>query len=172
MEFAPDRYRYILERPMKDAPGERWVYNGGATALLGRLIATGAGEPLLSYARVKLFEPLGIEDLEWVEGADGEPAAASGLRMRPRDLAKIGQLVLNRGTWDGVHVVSEAWLKTSHYPHAAIGKGTHYGYQWWLTALSSGEDKASARASGRSCRACGRPAPTSRNCRTCSTAWR
>jgi len=139
MEFAPDRYRYILERPMKDAPGERWVYNGGATALLGRVIASGVEKPLLSYAREKLLEPLGIEDVEWVEGADGEPAAASGLRMRPRDLAKIGQLVLNRGTWDGKRIISEAWLETAHSPHAEIGGGTEYGYQWWLTALPSGE---------------------------------
>jgi CubicO group peptidase (beta-lactamase class C family) len=139
MEFAPDRYRYILERPVKSAPGERWVYNGGATALLGRLIATGAGKPLLSYAREKLFNPLGIEDVEWVEGADGQPAAASGLRLRPRDLAKIGQLVLNRGSWDGRRVVPEAWLEASHSPQAEIGGEMRYGYQWWLSELPSGE---------------------------------
>ncbi|WP_207484750.1 serine hydrolase domain-containing protein [Arenibaculum pallidiluteum] len=139
MELAPDRYRYILDRPMKDSPGERWAYNGGATALLGRLIAMGAGKPLLSYAREKLFGPLGIEDVEWVEGADGEPAAASGLRMRPRDLAKIGQLVLNGGTWDGRRIVSEAWLQASHSPHAEIGGKMRYGYHWWLSALPGGE---------------------------------
>jgi CubicO group peptidase (beta-lactamase class C family) len=140
MEFAPDRYRYILERPIKDNPGERWVYNGGATALLGRLIATGAQATLLSYARKNLFEPLEIENVEWVEGADGEPAAASGLRLQPRDLAKIGQLVLNGGAWSGNRIVPAAWLETSLSSHAEIGKGTRYGYHWWLTTLPSGEN--------------------------------
>jgi CubicO group peptidase (beta-lactamase class C family) len=139
MELAADRYRYILDRPMKDPPGKRWVYNGGATALLGRLIAKGSGEPLLSYARAKLFGPLGIEDVEWVEGADGEAAAASGLRMRPRDLASIGQLILDRGRWKGRQIVPEAWLRVAHAPHTEIGRGLRYGYQWWLTDLPSGE---------------------------------
>ena len=93
----------------------------------------------LSYAREKLFDPLGIQDVEWVEGADGEPAAASGLRMLSRDLAKIGQLVLNRGTWDGKRVIPEARLEAAHSPHAEIGGGTEYVYQWWLTTLPGGE---------------------------------
>lgn len=139
MELAPDRYGYIFARPMRDAAGERWVYNGGATALLGRLIATGAGKPLLSYARETLFNPLGIDDVEWVEGADGEPAAASGLRLRPRDLAKVGQLILNRGRWDGRRIVPDAWLDASHAPQVEIGTDLSYGYQWWLTTLPGGE---------------------------------
>lgn len=53
--------------------------------------------PLLAYACEKVFEPLGIADVEWVAGSDGELAAASGLRMRPRDLARIGQPVPDRG---------------------------------------------------------------------------
>ena len=97
MELAPDRYRYVLGRPIVSAPGERWVYSGGATALLARLIVQGSGQPLLDYARETLFAPLGITDAEWVAGRDGEAAAASGLRLRPRDLAKLGQVVPRPG---------------------------------------------------------------------------
>ncbi len=89
MDRAADRYRYVLERPFVTQPGSRWNYNGGATALLAHLISRGTGRPLLDYAREKLFKPLGITDVEWIADSGGEPIAASGLRMRPRDLAKI-----------------------------------------------------------------------------------
>src|SRR5260221_3221417 len=68
MEMAPDRYRFILDRPIVAAPGTRWIYSGGAVALLGRLIAKGAGKTLPEFARESLFEPLGIEAFEWAEG--------------------------------------------------------------------------------------------------------
>jgi CubicO group peptidase (beta-lactamase class C family) len=97
MEFAADRYRFVLERPLVAPPGSRRVHNGGAAAVLGHLIARGTGERLHDFARARLFGPLGILETEWVAGSNGEPAAASGLRMRPRDLARIGQLVLRRG---------------------------------------------------------------------------
>ncbi len=135
MELAPDRYRYVLERPIVSAPGERWVYNGGATALLARLIAKGSGQPLFDYAREALFAPLGIADAEWIAGRDGEAAAASGLRLRPRDLAKLGQLVLNRGLWGDRQLVPEAWLAKSFEARAEVEGGLEYGYHWWLGRL-------------------------------------
>lgn len=138
MERAPDRYRYVLDRPLAHRPGERWVYCGGATALLAKIIADGTGEPLLAYAREKLFAPLGVDDVEWVEGSDGEPAAASGLRMRPRDLARIGQLILNRGQWRGARIVSENWLDVALSARIDTGEGLSYGYQWWLPMPESG----------------------------------
>ena len=132
MEMAADRYRFILERPIVAEAGSRWVYNGGATALLAHLIAKGTGRPLFEFAREKLFEPLGIADVEWVSGTNGEPAAASGLRMRPRDLAKIGQLVLNQGRWGNRQVVPAGWLEASFSSRVPTGDGLEYGYQWWL----------------------------------------
>jgi CubicO group peptidase (beta-lactamase class C family) len=135
MEMAPDRYRYVLEQPIVAAPGTRWIYSGGATALLARLIAVGTGMRLLDYARDRLLTPIGITDVEWIEGADGEPAAASGLRLRPRDLTAIGQLVLDKGKLGGKTVVPKAWLKRSFAPHADTGEGLAYGYQWWLGKL-------------------------------------
>ncbi len=71
MERAADRYRFALDRPMVNEPGDWWTYNGGATALIGKLIANGAGVPIDAYAKKKLFTPLGIDRFEWVAGADG-----------------------------------------------------------------------------------------------------
>jgi CubicO group peptidase (beta-lactamase class C family) len=92
MENAPDRNRFILERPFVAAPGERWIYSGGAVALLGHLIAKGFRRTLPDFARQALFAPLGITTFEWAEGQDGIASAASGLRPRPRDLLRIGNL--------------------------------------------------------------------------------
>ena len=85
MERAPDRYRFVLEQPVREAPGSRWGYNGGATALLGRIIARGVGAALPDHAETVLFGPLGIAQFEWIRGQDGAPSAASGLRLTPRN---------------------------------------------------------------------------------------
>lgn len=132
MERSDDRYRYILERPIATEPGSRFTYSGGATALLAHLVSRGSGKPLIDYAREKLFTPLGIDQSSWTPGFNGEAAAASGLRLTARDLARIGQMVLNGGRWGGQQVVAEAWLKDSFVKHVASEDGLFYGYQWWL----------------------------------------
>lgn len=93
MERAADRYRFVLDRPMVTEPGTTWTYNGGAVALIAKLIADGAGQDIDAFARMRLFDPLGIQNYVWVRGADGVPSAASGLRLTARDLAKIGVMI-------------------------------------------------------------------------------
>jgi CubicO group peptidase (beta-lactamase class C family) len=132
MEFAPDRHRFALDRPVVGEPGLRYVYNGGATALIGRLIAKGTGRDLAEFARESLFDPLGIGRTEWHRGRDGVPMAASGLRMTPRDLARIGQMVLAGGRWESRQMVPAAWLADMHEAQAVIEAGRDYGYQWYL----------------------------------------
>ncbi len=127
MEEAPDRYRYVLERPFTAEPGLTWHYCGGATTLLGSLIAKGTGRPLEEYARTALFEPLGIT-FEWSTGADGVALAPAGLRLRPRDLAAIGQLVLEGGR----DVVPGTWIEELLKPRIKIDEGFEYGYQWYV----------------------------------------
>jgi CubicO group peptidase (beta-lactamase class C family) len=132
MEAAPDRFRFILERPILIEPGSKWIYCGGATALLGRLIAKGTGEPLLAYCRRVLFDPLDFGPAEWTTGWDGEPHTASGLRLLPRDLLKVGQLVLANGTWNGREIVPSDWVKRITTPVIAIDASRSYGYQWYM----------------------------------------
>lgn len=133
MDDAKDRYRFVLDRPMVEPPGERWVYNGGATAVIAGLITKGSGKSIDDYANEKLFAPLGIERFEWFLGTDGIPSAASGLRLSARDLAKIGQLVVDEGRWQGKQIVPANWLRQSLEPRTNVPYGNmRYGYFWWL----------------------------------------
>ncbi len=132
MERAEDRYRFVLERAVVAPPGSRWTYSGGCSALLGGLIARGTSQPLDAFATEALFAPLGITDFAWARGPDGIHSAASGLRLTPRDLARIGQLVLDEGRWEGRQLVPEAWLRASHQAAIATGDGLEYGRQWFL----------------------------------------
>lgn len=136
MNNAADRYRYVLERPIVERPGERWTYNGGATALLARLIEKGTGQQLHEFARKSLFEPLQIENTEWRRGTDGEPIAASGLRLTPRDLARIGAMILAGGSWNGMQVVPPEWLAASFTSAISMPDGQRYGYQWYLSTIA------------------------------------
>ncbi|WP_414831765.1 serine hydrolase domain-containing protein [Afifella sp. YEN Y35] len=145
MEMAPDRYRYVLEQPIREPPGGSWIYSGGAVALLGKLIETGTAMKLDAFAKEKLFAPLGIENVEWIAGADGEPSAASGLRLTLPDLAKIGQMVADGGRYKGKQIVPSDWLALSFQPRAQVNETTQYGYLWYL---AGGKDRIIAIAVG------------------------
>jgi CubicO group peptidase (beta-lactamase class C family) len=131
MMDAPDRHRYVLEQPSVRPAGAAYNYNGGLTALLVEVLQKASGQPIDVFANATLFEPLGIQDVEWIGYPDGSKHAG-GLRMRPRGLAKIGQFVLNGGVWNKSQIVSKAWINESTSPYVH-GEGLFfYGYQWWL----------------------------------------
>jgi len=138
MELSPDRYRYVLDRPMVDEPGVKWTYNGGCTALLGQLIAKGTGDKLPDYARRVLFDPMGFGPTEWSNGLKGEAAAASGLRLRPPDLLRIGQMVLAGGAWQGRQIVPAKWLEQSTTRTVVIDGPFGYGWHWYLLTPPGG----------------------------------
>lgn len=146
MEYADDRYRYILQQAITDEPGERWNYSGGAAALVGKIISRAAGKPLHAYAAERLFKPLAISDYTWIQGEDGESSAASGLRLRAPDLAKIGQLVADAGRYKGQRIVSEQALERMLQPRVAIEPNFQYGHFWYL--LGPGERPAVVAAFG------------------------
>ncbi|SJZ34037.1 CubicO group peptidase, beta-lactamase class C family [Enhydrobacter aerosaccus] len=130
---ASDPVRYVLQQPFSTAPGQTYNYDGGNTALLGATVARKTGKRLDDYAAEKLFAPLGIADFEWkAMPGSGQLAFASGLRLRARDTAKLGQLLLADGTWQGKRVLPAGWVKESTTPRIN-GEGLYfYGYQWWL----------------------------------------
>jgi len=144
--FEADPIRYVLSKPIAVAPDTVWVYNGGGTELLGNIIARTSGMPLEAFAREFLFNPLGVSDFEWkTYPKNGRIAAAAGLRLRPRDAAKIGQLLLSDGAWNGRQVIPPDWLMQSVIPRfQAVGYfgGTlFYGYQWWMgRSLAEGKE--------------------------------
>jgi len=147
MELAPDRYRYVLERPVVAPPGESWTYCGGATALLGKLIADGTGQALEAYGGEKLFAPLGVEQFHWMAGEDGVASPASGLRLTPRDLARVGELVLADGAWGGRQLVPASWISEMLKPRLRTAWGAEYGYHWYLDTVA-GHRTASAMGNG------------------------
>jgi CubicO group peptidase (beta-lactamase class C family) len=132
MEEAPDPYRYIFSRPFVAEPGARWIYGAAAPELIGKLIQKGTGRSLPDFARAALFDPIGVGATVWTDGSNGEPAAASGLRMTPRDFARVGQLILNRGQWEGRPVVPAEWLEKSFQPYLAADEFRRYGYFWYV----------------------------------------
>lgn len=131
---------YVFDRPMAAPAGTQFNYNGGNTAVLAQLLAERVGMTLPEYARKQLFEPLGITDWEWVDDYRGRPLAFAGVRLRPRDLARIGQLVLQHGQWHGRQLVPAEWIAESTRPHIDTGiePGLQYGYQWWLGKVRVG----------------------------------
>ena len=139
MERAKDRYRYVLDRPMVTEPGTRWSYNGGAVALIAKLIADGTGQDIDAFAKSRLFDPLGIQNYEWVRGADGVPSAASGLRLTARDLAKLGEMIARNGTYEGREIVPASWLEASFRPAVSLQEGFDYGYLWYLSKGPRGD---------------------------------
>ena len=148
MEAASDRYRYVLACPIVGPPGAKWTYNGGATALLGHLIAKGTGEKLPDYARRVLFDPLGMGPSEWSIGRDGEPRAASGLRMLPPDLLRVGQMVLAKGAWQGRQLVPAKWIEQSTSLAVTIEGPSGYGWHWYLGSLPAGPPARGERLIG------------------------
>jgi len=124
---------YVLSQPLESQPGVSWKYNGGTTQLLAAIIEKATGKKVDQFAKEYLFQPLDIKQFEWVKYPDtDQPAAASGLRLRSRDLLKFGLLYNNNGTWNGKQIISKEWIEESFRSHVQRPDGGAYGYQFWL----------------------------------------
>jgi CubicO group peptidase (beta-lactamase class C family) len=133
---------FVLDLPMVDEAGAFSSYCTGGVVVLGHVIALRTGMDLDVYANSVLFGPLGIQDSRWRRSPDGKATGGGGLWLRPRDAAKLGQLYLNGGTWNGVQVVPAAWVEQSKQtytllPGAAPGQN-RYGWLWWKRRFSNG----------------------------------
>ncbi|MFX0107640.1 MAG: serine hydrolase domain-containing protein, partial [Candidatus Hodarchaeota archaeon] len=129
MMDSPDWIQYVLDKPMADVPGETFNYNSGGSHLLSAIVNRTTGIPTQSYADTNLFQPLGISDYEWMIDPQGIAAGHIGLNITPRDMAKLGFLYLNNGTWDGEQLVPSTWVSASTQVQAP---GQNYGFQWWV----------------------------------------
>lgn len=135
MRLDEDPVRYILERPVASEPGSRFHYTSAPVLVAGALRhLTGMDADV--YARQVLFEPLGIHQSQWGHLKHGFLDADGGLYLRARDLARLGQLVLQKGQWDGQEIIPEWFISESvrWWVHSDQDQ-TGYGYYWWLSPL-------------------------------------
>jgi CubicO group peptidase (beta-lactamase class C family) len=135
--LVTDPVEYVLAKPVVNAPGTHWYYNGGGTNVLGEVIRQATGLRMDDFAEEHLFAPLGIANYEWDHINPDVIHASGNLRLRPRDMAKFGYLFLNEGVWDGKRIISEAWIRESTQEHVSLSRGEGYGYQWWLRTYDS-----------------------------------
>ena len=136
MQGSPDWVQFMLDLPMTDPPGTRFVYNSGGVHLLSSIVRKATGANALAFAREHLFAPLGIKEVVWPTDLDGLDNAGWGsLRITPHAMAKLGYLYLNEGVWDGEQVLSAEWVKAATTRHVAFSEDASeagYGYLWWL----------------------------------------
>lgn len=141
----------FLAYPVDHKPGTFFVYNSPGTYMLSAIVQKVTGEKLVDYLYPRLFRPLGIVNVKWQESPEGINCGGWGLYLKTEDLAKMGQLFLQKGKWDGQQVLPEEWIAEASAkqvasfpagmdPEAAkkskISENTNdwmqgYGYQMW-----------------------------------------
>jgi len=132
---SQDWVQFVLDRPMKQAPGLTFNYDSGAAHLLSAIISKLSGEPAYLYAREHLFQPLGITDVFWSHDPQNITFGPSGLYLQPRDMAKIGYLYLRGGVWEGQRILPDGWV--DKIVHASLDTNNgwatdfHYGNLFW-----------------------------------------
>lgn len=139
MNNAPNTIEFVLSRKLVNKPGTTFEYSGGTTQLLAAILKKATGSDIENFTAKHLLTPLGITKYEWAP-LKGQPDADSGLRLRSRDMAKIGLLVMNSGKWKGKQIISAKLIEDATRPSIKVteeadGWKTHYGYQIWLQSF-------------------------------------
>jgi CubicO group peptidase (beta-lactamase class C family) len=140
---AEDIVEYALGKPLFSDPGTRFNYSNATAAVAGALLENATGTDVRAFAREYLYQPLGITGFLWTSYPDGTVETDGGLALRPRDLAKIGQLYLDGGRWGEVQIVPTAWVEEStrgRFRYGSVGSSpVSYGYFWMEAVLPSPE---------------------------------
>ena len=127
----------FLAHPVPFKPGTHFLYNTSATYMLSAIVQKATGQTVLDYLRPRLFEPLGIEHPTWETSPQGISAGGYGLSIRTEDIARFGQLYLQKGKWQGKQLVPEAWVEAATSRQTSNGSNPNsdwdqgYGYQFW-----------------------------------------
>lgn len=127
----------FLAHPVPFKPGTHFLYNTSATYMLSAAVQQATGQTVLDYLKPRLFDPLGIESPTWEASPQGVSAGGYGLSVRTEDVAKFGQLYLQKGRWGDKQLVPAAWVaaatarQTSNGSSPASDWDQGYGYQFW-----------------------------------------
>lgn len=122
-----------LNAPVSEKPGTKFQYNSLNSYVLSAIITERTGKPMDEYLKPRLFEPLGITDYLWEKCPRGITKGGWGLFMHTEDMAKLGQLYLNKGKWNGKQIIPESWAEASVTKKVDSIEGTYgYGYQLWM----------------------------------------
>jgi CubicO group peptidase (beta-lactamase class C family) len=127
----------FLALPVTHKPGTFFVYNTPATYMLSAIVQKTTGQTVLEYLQPRLFAPLGIENPKWEASKQGVSMGGFGLSIRTEDIAKFGQLYLQKGKWNGQQLVPAAWTETatarwmSNGSNPASDWEQGYGFQFW-----------------------------------------
>lgn len=135
MYRSSDPIKYVFQQKMLNKPGDKFNYSTGLTLVLGGVIRNTSGLYADTFAEKYLFSPLGISKYIWEKHPDGTIQTGGGPRggllLKPRDMAKIGQIMLKNGKWNGRQIVSQKWIAESTKEHVSDAfAGWSYGYQW------------------------------------------
>ena len=127
----------FLTHPVPHKPGTHFLYNTPATYMQSAIVQKVTGQTVLDYLQPRLFEPLGIARPTWVTSPEGISAGGYGLNVRTEDIAKLGQLYLQKGTWNGKQIIPAAWVEEATALQTSNGSSPNsdwdqgYGYQFW-----------------------------------------
>jgi CubicO group peptidase (beta-lactamase class C family) len=126
---------FILGLDMRSTPGTKYNYNDGDPHIISAIIQERTGKTMRDWAKEVLFDKIGINRIEWRTYKDGITMGCFGILITPRELGKIGQLMLNDGKWGNEQIVNNAWISemTSSKVSAdeTKNKNVTFGYQWW-----------------------------------------
>lgn len=123
---------FQLDQPLVEEPGGKMVYSTGISHLLSVIITKTTGMSTKSFAKKYLFNPLNIQVGGWDRDPQGYYMGGNNLALTPKDLLKIGQLMLNGGTWDNDQIISKEWVRDSFQTYTRSNFNPYdYGYMWW-----------------------------------------
>jgi len=129
---SDDRIAFTLALPLRNEPGRRVTYCSPLSQILSSLLTRATGMTAAEYAQARLFAPLGIDDWQWSAHDRHTSVGEAGLYLRPVDMAKLGQLFLQHGEWQGEQILPDAWVDASVTSRGTANRWNDYGYSWWL----------------------------------------
>jgi CubicO group peptidase (beta-lactamase class C family) len=132
MYKSNDWVEYALNLAMEYKPLEHFAYNSTSLILVSEIISKTSTMPIPDFADTYLFKPLGINEFHWGFSPKKRAFIAGNSKMKPRDMLKIGLLMLNNGKWGNRQIISEKWIKESTTNHINPKNHKNYGYLWWL----------------------------------------